>query len=24
VKGVIDDQKFVIEQLEHYIHGHEH
>ena len=24
VKGVIGDQKFIIEQLEHYIHGHEH
>ncbi|HUS95770.1 MAG TPA: CBS domain-containing protein [Hyphomicrobiaceae bacterium] len=24
VKSVIDDQKFIIEQLEHYIHGHEH
>jgi CBS domain-containing protein len=24
VKTVIDDQKFIIEQLEHYIHGHEH
>ena len=23
VKGVIGDQKFIIEQLEHYIHGHE-
>jgi len=23
VKSVIDDQKFIIEQLEHYIHGHE-
>ena len=24
VKAVIDDQKFIIEQLEHYIHGHVH
>jgi len=24
VKSVIDDQKFIIEQLEHYIHGHGH
>lgn len=24
VRTVIDDQKFVIEQLEHYIHGHAH
>jgi CBS domain-containing protein len=24
VKSVIDDQKFIIEQLEHYVHGHEH
>jgi CBS domain-containing protein len=24
VKSVIEDQKFIIEQLEHYIHGHEH
>lgn len=24
VRSVIDDQKFVIEQLEHYIHGHAH
>jgi len=24
VKSIIDDQKFIIEQLEHYIHGHEH
>jgi CBS domain-containing protein len=24
VKSVIDDQKFTIEQLEHYVHGHEY
>ena len=24
VRTVIDDQKFIIEQLEHYIHGHAH
>jgi CBS domain-containing protein len=24
VKSVIDDQKFIIEQLEHYVQGHEH
>lgn len=24
VRSVIDDQKFIIEQLEHYIHGHAH
>jgi CBS domain-containing protein len=24
VKSVIDDQRFIIEQLEHYIHGHGH
>jgi CBS domain-containing protein len=23
VKSVIDDQQFIIEQLEHYVHGHE-
>ncbi len=24
VKSVIEDQKFIIEELEHYIHGHQH